>query len=358
MWKSVLALVALGTAAVPASACESVVMYGEPPVQMRDEAAIIVWDAARHEEHFIRQAEFDSSGENFGFIVPTPTEPELHGVRESVFDGLYELTKPRTVTKNRWKWDFGSVLLSDRRGRGYTLDEQVHYKMADDSPDDVSVLQRVRVADYDAAVLKSTDGPALRRWLQSHGYAANASFDNWLKPYAQRGWVITAFKVTRGDFGGPARLAPIRMSFKTETPFYPYRESKQETSGDGRSLRVFFFARDRADGAMQGQPFGSWPRKVLWSDNVPETTLDTTAGSLSLQTADLRATPRLTVFLDSSSPRPGYADVNFATAADQSVVQPPPNIKWRERTIFIPAEGVVVLVLGTIWFRRRQRENG
>lgn len=352
MWKPILILGALAVSTAPVNACASLIEPGEPPVEVRDEAAIIVWDAAHKEEHFIRRAEFGSAHKNFGFLVPTPTEPKLSEVDSAVFDPLYEVTKPKTVTKTRWIWHFDSIFLAGGRIKN-TFNTAAG--SINTSADGVSVLNEVRLADYDAAVLKSNDSFALRRWLEDHGYAANASFDAWLKPYAERGWVVTAFKVTKDSYDDTASLAPVRMSFKTETPFYPYSEPKGAKSAGNRSLRVFFFGQDRMQGAMAGNRASSWPGNVLWSDAVPGETLDATAKSLGLQPIDLECTPRMTVFRDGSSPRPGYADVNFATAADQSVVQPPPNIKWRERIIFIPAEGVVVLIFGTIWFRARRR---
>src|SRR5437016_3719837 len=46
-------------------------------VEIADESAIIVWDAAAKTQHFIRRASFATAAHDFGFLVPTPAQPTL-----------------------------------------------------------------------------------------------------------------------------------------------------------------------------------------------------------------------------------------------------------------------------------------
>ena len=64
-------------AACPAWACSGVGPAGAPVV-FGGQTNIIIWDADRQVEHFIRNASFRSGAEDFGFIAPTPGKPELH----------------------------------------------------------------------------------------------------------------------------------------------------------------------------------------------------------------------------------------------------------------------------------------
>lgn len=57
-------------------------------VRIADESAIIVWDQASRIEHFIRRATFASDTPDFGFLVPTPSKPELAEAPDSVFQQL------------------------------------------------------------------------------------------------------------------------------------------------------------------------------------------------------------------------------------------------------------------------------
>ena len=42
-----------------------------------DQTVILIWDPATKTEHFIRKAAFQSAADDFGFLIPSPTQPEL-----------------------------------------------------------------------------------------------------------------------------------------------------------------------------------------------------------------------------------------------------------------------------------------
>src|SRR5438067_1849459 len=85
----------------PAPACCPAPPEGKPVVNS-DQSVIIVWDAATKTEHFIRQASFKSDAEDFGFLVPSPSQPELNESGNYAFHYLSELTKPEVETRTRW----------------------------------------------------------------------------------------------------------------------------------------------------------------------------------------------------------------------------------------------------------------
>lgn len=78
-------------------ACAPVSRPGES-IQIEEESALIVWDAASKTQHFIRRAQFNAKAKDFGFLVPTPTKPKLSEVENSIFDHLDDLTKPPPPT--------------------------------------------------------------------------------------------------------------------------------------------------------------------------------------------------------------------------------------------------------------------
>jgi hypothetical protein len=77
-------------------------------VRIADESAIIIWDASSKTEHFIRRATFSSSAHDFGFLVPTPTKPELAEAEDDAFkaqgdvDG-WRLTGAEDDSGGRWE---------------------------------------------------------------------------------------------------------------------------------------------------------------------------------------------------------------------------------------------------------------
>jgi hypothetical protein len=154
-------------------------------VAVASESALIVWDEKAKRQHFIRRAFFDTKAPYFGFLVPTPTQPELAEVPDEVFALLEDWTRPETRTETVYR----SVSLLPWMGA--TLNAPLG--------DGVTVLDRQRVAGYDAVVLKATDAEALRAWLEQHGYEARPALKAWLEPYVKAGWVLTAFQIAKGD---------------------------------------------------------------------------------------------------------------------------------------------------------------
>src|SRR5438874_5486403 len=87
-----------------AEACAAVWGGSDPPVAIAEESAVIVWDAAQKVQHFIRWAAFEAQSANFGFLVPTPTQPELAEVSEGIFSTLEAWTAPKVVTQTEWSF--------------------------------------------------------------------------------------------------------------------------------------------------------------------------------------------------------------------------------------------------------------
>src|SRR5437899_2663334 len=71
-----LAIACLLLRATPSSACATAPPRGEE-AKLADEDSLIIWDAKNHIEHFVRKAAFHTTAHAFGFLVPTPSVPEL-----------------------------------------------------------------------------------------------------------------------------------------------------------------------------------------------------------------------------------------------------------------------------------------
>src|SRR5205807_2726972 len=288
------------------------------PVAIADESAIIIWDAATKTQHFIRRASFKSDAPDFGFLVPTPTKPELAEASDEGFSYLAKVTAPRVVTQSRPAQSPGC-------GCGtYTA------QMAMAPGNSVQVLEEKRVAGFDAAVLASDDAAALGKWLKDHDYEFSPTLEEWVKPYLAKGWKITAFKIAKSGDAPTVATSAVRMSFKTDRPYFPYREPQSKTvpvlsSVSQRLLRVFFLSDSKAKGTL-GQD-GKWPGQVAWANRLsPEQSAELTK-DLKLPATSLLESSWLTEFEDHSSPRPGTDDVFFSAADDQNPIERPPHIQ-------------------------------
>lgn len=319
-------------------------------VRIASESAIIVWDEKSKKEHFIRRASFSTSAKDFGFLVPTPTKPELAEIDDGVFDALDWATRPKVeIREERSGVELGSAFLLTRKSDTSAA--------AGGAKSAVRVLDEQTVAGYDAVVLEADDPLALAKWLGDHGYDARPALDAWLAPYVAAKWKITAFKVaTRGrphreqphsepGAGSKTRLGTqaVRMSFETETPFFPYREpaDQREPAPSGappdapRDLLVYVVAAQRLSPSI-GRT-GAFPGSIPFAKHV--------GSALPKSVEDLlpEKDPFVTVLVDPSTPRPGTDELYLVPSGDQSEVEPPVVVQIQRRPFFIPIEGVVLV---------------
>lgn len=365
-------------AAVPAPACAPAPRPGQN-VTTVDEGALIVWDAKNKVEHFVRKAHFRATGYDFGFLVPTPNRPLLDIADDSLFQTLATITAAKIEYREEVRYidapfslGCGAALF----GAKFDAAEAGHTRSAPaPRAGGVDVLEQKRVGDYDAAVLvfRKGDGDggpqegaeALAKWLQKHGYESSPAIQKWLEWYANAGWCVTAFKVAGapkvadgpqvpGANRAPAppldlNLKPVRMSFRTEKPFYPYREPERVAAPNvptqsERKLRVFVAAESRYEGKL-GDGATAWPGRTVWAGQPNAATLGSVFATANGKPEGAKAPfllPAsaegftLTEFEDASSPRPGTDEVYFAPAADQAPVERPVQIvntvRYEKRT--------------------------
>jgi Uncharacterized protein conserved in bacteria (DUF2330) len=346
----------------PLVACAPAPREGES-VRISGEAALIVWDPKSKTEHFVRRAYFETSAHDFGFLVPTPTPPDLGEVDDGLFDSLSAITRARHVTQKVIKTVFGFGLLPESQ-------------MEDRNPPPttaamppgaaVEVLHEQTVAGFDATVLKADDPKALAEWLGQHGYESRPALTEWLQWYTDHTWIITAFKLTKdGEERDHLGTKSVRMSFHADRPFYPYREpaDMRQSAQGARVLRLFFLADQRYEGTLGDQ--GKWPGSTVWADDVSGKVQDLTT-PLKLTDAlakSLEGVRYLTEFQDNSNPRPGTDEVYFRPASDQSSRERPPivHVDVEVRLWPGPQGGIAIVVLpvmigaGILTYRNRRR---
>jgi Uncharacterized protein conserved in bacteria (DUF2330) len=276
-------------------------------VAIAEESAIIIWDPATKTQHFIRRASFKTEAQDFGFLVPTPTKPDLGEANEMAFKRLLPYALPQPKGK--------------KAGGG-------------GKPPAVEVLDEKLVAGQDVVVLKATDADALAKWLTDHGYAFAPELKDWVKPYIEAKWVITASKIAKDRDGLAVKNVDskaVRMSFKTDSPFYPYRElAEKEGKKAGqadRMLRVFFISNTKYQGTIGDRGHARpWSAQVIrdtkFTPKVPPkvttkaTLRDSLLKELDLPLETLPGDWHITVFEDRSVVRPEGGDVYFSPAAN------------------------------------------
>jgi len=347
--------------------CAAVFSFGSSVV-ISEESAIIVWDPVAKIQHFIRRAAFQArprtakEAADFGFLVPTPTIPELAEVGKEAFASLADLMARRETRKSyRARLTFCTPLgmLGSKAERDFSN--------VTAQASGVQVLLQQQVAGYDAAVLEAADGKALNVWLGKNGYVSRPALVDWLDHYVKGRWKITAFKIAQKpaapsaaqELFRPVATGAVRMSFATSKPFFPYREpaeTKEKPQGQeaARRLQVFFLGRGRMSANLGEQGSKPWPAAVRWTAKVPDADRRLLTTQLDLPADQLPDGTWLTAFEDPAVVRPNL-DLFFETAGQQTPILPPPIIVYTD--IPIPLDLIlasIVLVAVILRLRRRQ----
>lgn len=191
----------------PAMAC---LLVAKKPVAVSGEEVLLVWNPQTKREELIRYIDFRGQATDFGFIVPTPSEPSIRALRSrAVFETLtgYYLRGPDSK---------GAIGGLGSRGAAAEGDAGVR------------VVSKVELptAGQVATVLSAEDAGALERWLAQHGYAAGPAVKAYVRPYVERGFFFVAFRYVKGQ-EERARSSVVALTFDTDEPFFPYAEPRR-----------------------------------------------------------------------------------------------------------------------------------
>ena len=312
-------------------------------VYVVEESAIILWDAANHIEHFIRRATFQSDAPDFGFLVPTPTKPELAEAPDDAFTMLEEVMRPKYITEE--EHDIEPVFLL---GMFFTLRSASRDRVG--APPPVRILDTKRVAGYDAVVLEADDAASLHSWLEKHGYRSSPALQKWFEPYILKKWKITAFKIAGDQQTRRIGSAAVRMSFSTDKPFFPYREPEMKETPERRLLQVLLLSNEKVKGRLGSE---DWAGQLKWADRLPAEFQTRLMEKLGL--SEKFNSLWLNAFEDRSNPRPGHADLYFQRANNQTPVVPPPITITSVKKIPLPLDLFLLAgVIAFVFYRRRR----
>lgn len=291
-----------------------------------DQSVILLWDAATRTEHFIRRASFKGDAADFGFMIPSPSKPELAESGNEAFPTLEKLTEPEVKFARLPRGGgCGGCGCDEYKSTAPGAKNQLS------TPDSVRVLAEKDVAGFRAAVLEATSAAALTDWLSKNGYAYSPQIEEWARPYIAQKWKITALKVAKREAGPDVSASALRLSFQTDRPLFPYREPDAASAAkslgvNSRLLRIYFLADARFKGELTAdQP---WTGKAAWAGKVRPEDRTRVLGLLGLPATSGPAEWYLTEFEDPWPYRAAPADVYFARDDNQADVRREPITQY------------------------------
>jgi hypothetical protein len=316
------AITVIAAGSMPAPACCPAGPRGKPVVNA-DQTVVILWDAEHKTQHFIRKATFASDADDFAFLVPTPSQPEVEESGNEAFPYLQKLTEPEIKKVPR-----------PSEGMGCGCGEKSATFAAKGAKPAVDVKLEKDVAGFHAVVLEAKGADELVKWLKDHGYEFSPAVEHWAKPYVEQGWMITALKVAKGKDGKADKnvaAGALRLTFKTDRPLFPYREPDSGSAADAlgkkhRLLRIYFLADGRYQGELTKEV--PWTGKPAWANPLSAEQRKKTLELLKLPENTGPASWWLTEFEDDWPYRIAPADVYFAREATQNKLKREPIIQY------------------------------
>jgi hypothetical protein len=270
-----------------------------------DQSVMMIWDKEKKTQHFIRQANFKTDAKDVGFIVPSPSRPQLEESGNKAFDTLKEITAPYVMTGG------GSFSLGCSASPGVIRQNSVH------------VVEEKRVAGFDATVLTAHSGQDLVAWLEQNGYPYSPALAEWAAPYLGGDWHFTVLKLAKKSASTKdIKASALRITFHTERPLFPYREPESATAKgkldvSSRLLRIYFIAEARYRGQINGG--NSWSGKAVWANDITRHK-SSLLQSLKLPASTGPKTWWLTEFEDQWRYEKAAGDVYFSPDPEQAIL--------------------------------------
>jgi len=292
-------LVAAGLCAVAATssnarACaEFEVAESDRHPSLAYEQTLILYDAEKHREHFVREVVFTESRQPFGFVVPTPTRPEVAKVKKSPFAKLRE--------------EFPFHWINP---------ERIPRVAAAGFGDDVEVLEVTRVGRFTAFVLAASDAAGLKSWLSQNGFVTTPETEAWLAHYVKLHFFYVAMRYEPTPRAkGKTTSETVRISFDSPLPYYPYLEPDPrggKAASSPRLLEIWLVSTREfvpvvvrsGQKADRVQPFLAGSR---YTSKIVRSKLASAIEAALLPDGELR----LQRFADQKRARVGFGDVDF-----------------------------------------------
>lgn len=272
------------------------------------EQTLVILDREQHRQHFVREVMFRTSRRPFGFVVPTPTRPEVARVAKSPFERL----RVRFPYRRAWP------SIGTGSGQGFGSGKGRPGRS-------VKILEAKRIGSFTAFVLAADDAKALADWLKKYQLVSTPEADTWLAHYVRMKYFYVAMRYDPPAEEdkvaiGRTKSETMRISFDSELAYYPYFEPDPpggRAPDDARMLEVWYVA-DSKSVPVAVRTRGkerSWVRPFEEGESYLKASRADLAEALG---ADATLLPKgellVQRFADQKRSRVGFGDVVFVPA--------------------------------------------
>lgn len=218
-------------------------------------------------QHLAIDTSFVGPGDEFAWLVPLPSEPEILPATKGMFDTAAMVTAPRVSNRGApIELTIAGVLvmlcivvalLTSTRRLGALVAILIIVAVAimmlpalsgarSSLPNlAVDVLDQRQVGLYETVVLRGQNADGVIGWLEAEGFASPSAATEVVQAYLDRGWVFAAAKLRDDSTNtGERRAHPLQFRFQTDKPIYPM--ALTAVGNESIALELFVFAEGKA----------------------------------------------------------------------------------------------------------------
>lgn len=211
--KKIIFAIGLAVLVMPVLVNADGAIFPPPNYWMRETDQKAVIFHSENVETMILSVTFQGDAENFSWIVPTPSRPDVSKSTDELFTSLAALTAP--------EYDYGVMPMYGGVARD-----------AASAEGGVAVLETKKVEYYDIAVLEADDPEALTKWLKENKYEFPEEGKYLFDDYINNKWYFTAIKLDAKSLSGgvEAQLrrghaVPLKFIFASSKIVFPLKIS-------------------------------------------------------------------------------------------------------------------------------------
>ena len=192
--------------------------------------AFITWNPDKKLESFTVQPKFEGNAQDFGMVIPTPSQPKLDEMPRDFFKDLAIYTillpLPQPIWLDLTDWSRRRVKMAVMESAAPTSSPG-----GSDGPPNkpsVRVLEAGVVGSLDYKIIVADDAAGLYEWLEANKYAYSGDKET-LGFYIEKKWFFTVMKIDpkqmkKADDGTyVGDVTPTRFTFPSEEAIYPLK---------------------------------------------------------------------------------------------------------------------------------------
>jgi len=210
-----LALIGAMVHTMPVSACGGLFCQNIPVDQAGEQ--ILFNEDGEYVTAMVRIL-YEGDAEDFSWVVPVPSTPELSTGSDLFFDELDNTTQPIFRLNRSGNGACFSVLAAESGTTGGSVGS-TDGGTADS--DGVVIEQELSVGPFDIQIVSSTNPNEMANWLVDNDYDLSSRGEELITPYVNDGMKFVAVKLRSGQSSGS--IQPLIMKYKSNKPMVPIK---------------------------------------------------------------------------------------------------------------------------------------